>query len=151
MGKALRAHWNQDVDAALYYLASIRHIGPSQVIVIGRGLGGTIAANLTLKHPEIERLVMIDPQPPTLGCFRAALDTYPARASARARSLRSSDALSSRSVDKLFLVAPNMPTPGYVASAAPPATAVHGTVLEHLRTPPRSSDSSHRTHANPNH
>ena len=96
--KPSEAHWNQDADAALYYLASIRHIGPSQVIVIGRGLGGTIAANLTIKHPEIKRLVMIDPQPPTLGLLEGPRWTHilPVRLLARDR-FNPSAALSSPS------------------------------------------------------
>ena len=129
--KPSEAHWNQDADAALYYLASIRHIGPSQVIVIGRGLGGTIAANLTIKHPEIKRLVMIDPQQPTLGLVKGPRWTHmlPVRLLARDR-FDPSTALGSESVDKLFVVASNATTPAYVASAAPPATAVHGAALD---------------------
>jgi uncharacterized protein len=129
--KPSEAHWNQDTDAALYYLASIRHIGKSQAIVVGRGLGGTVAANLTIKHPEIQRLVMIDPQPPTLGLVKGPRWTHmlPVRLLARDR-FDPSAALSSGSVDKLFVVASNPTTPEYVARAAPPATAVHGTALD---------------------
>jgi hypothetical protein len=123
-------HWDQDADAALYYLASMRHIGPSHLVVIGRGLGGAIAANLTTKHPEITSLVMIDPQPPTLGLLEAPRWTHmlPVRLLARDH-FNPSAALNSRSLDKLFLLPANASTPAYVTKAAPPSTTVHGTVL----------------------
>jgi hypothetical protein len=128
--KPSESHWNQDTDAALYYLASVRHIGPSGVIAVGRRLGGTIAANLTIKHPEIKSLVMIDPQPPTLGLLEAPRWTHilPVRLLARDR-FNPSTALRSGSTDKLFLLPANAATPAYVAKAAPPATTVHGIVL----------------------
>lgn len=123
-------HWDQDADAALYYLASMRHIGPSHLVVIGRGLGGATAANLTAKHPEITSLVMIDPQPPTLGLLEAPRWTHmlPVRLLARDH-FNPSEALRSRSVVKLFLLPANAPAPAYVAKAAPPSTLVHDTVL----------------------
>jgi len=105
-------------------------VGPSQLVVIGRGLGGAIAANLTTKHPEITSLIMIDPQPPTLGLLEAPRWTHmlPVRLLARDR-FNPSEALSSRSVDKLFLLPANASTPAYVTKAAPPSTTVRGTVL----------------------
>jgi uncharacterized protein len=123
-------NWNQDADAALYYLASVRHIGPSHLIVVGRGLGGTVAANLTIKHPEIKSLVMIDPQPPTLGLLKAPRWTHilPVRLLARDR-FNPASALRSRSLEKLFLLPTNAPVPAYVAKAAPPMTTAHGAAL----------------------
>jgi hypothetical protein len=123
-------HWNQDADAALYYLASVRHIGPSHLIVIGRGLGGTVAANLTTKHPEIKSLVMIDPQPPTLGLLQTPRWTriLPVRLLARDR-FNPAPALHSRSLDKFFLLPTDAQVPAYIAKAVTPATAVRGTVL----------------------
>jgi hypothetical protein len=128
--KPSESHWNQDADAALYYLASMRHVGPSHLIVVGRGLGATIAANLTAKHPQIRSLVMIDPQPPTLGLLRAPRWTHmlPVRLLARDR-FNPAGALRSPSVDKLFLLPPNGTAPGYIAKAAPPASIAHGVVL----------------------
>jgi hypothetical protein len=123
-------HWNQDADAALYYLASVRHVGPSHLIVVGRALGGTVAANLTAKHPEIRSLVMIDPQPPTLGLLKAPRWTriLPVRFLARDH-FNPAPALSSRSLDKLLLLPANAPAPAYVAKAAAPAASMRGIVL----------------------
>jgi pimeloyl-ACP methyl ester carboxylesterase len=133
--KPSERYWNQDADAALYYLASVRHIGPRHLIVVGRGLGGTVVANLTLQHPELERLVMIDPQPPTLGLLQAPRWTHilPVRMLARDR-FNPTAALSSRLLDKLFLLSSNTPAPGYIAEAAPPAMTVHSTVLGDANT-----------------
>jgi pimeloyl-ACP methyl ester carboxylesterase len=128
--KPSEKHWNQDADAALYYLASVRHIGPSHVIVVGRGLGGTIAANLAIRHPEIKGLVMIDPQPPTLGLIDAPVWTHilPVRLLARDH-FNPSIALSSISVDKLFLLPSNATPPSFVSKASPPAMTLQGTEL----------------------
>jgi pimeloyl-ACP methyl ester carboxylesterase len=123
-------HWNQDADAALYYLASVRHVGPSHLIVVGRALGGTVAANLTAKHPEIRSLVMIDPQPPTLGLLKAPRWTriLPVRLLARDH-FNPAPALSSRSLDKLLLLPANAPAPAYVVKAAAPTASMRGIVL----------------------
>jgi pimeloyl-ACP methyl ester carboxylesterase len=128
--KPSERHWHQDADAALYYLASVRHIGPRHLIVVGRGLGGTVGANLTLQHPELQQLVMIDPQSPTLGLLEAPPWTHilPVRLLARDR-FNPTAALSSRLLDKLFLLSSNTPVPGYIAEAAPPAITVHSTAL----------------------
>jgi uncharacterized protein len=133
--KPSEQHWEQDADAALYYLASIRHIGPNRLIVAGRGLGATVAANLTSKHPEIKSLVMIDPQPPTLGLLQAPRWTHilPVRLLARDR-FNPASALSSDSLNKLFLLPANTATPSYVPKAAPPATIGHGIVLKDAET-----------------
>lgn len=129
--KPSEKHWNQDADAALYYLASMRHIGPRHVIVVGRGLGATIGANLTDQHPELDRLVMIDPQPPILGLLEAPSWTHilPVRVLARDR-FNPAAALSSRSLDKLFLLPANASAPSYIGNAAPPLTTVRSTALE---------------------
>lgn len=120
-------HWNRDAEAALYYLASVRHIGPSHVVVAGRGLGATVAANLTLRRPGIRSLVMIDPQPPTLGLLRAPRWTHilPIRLLARDR-FNPAKALASESVNKLIILPPSSSAPGYVAHAAAPVTVIHG-------------------------
>jgi hypothetical protein len=123
--------WIQDAEAALYYLASVRHIGPSHLVLIGRGLGGAIAAGLTIPHPEIESLVMIDPQPPTLHLLDAPRWTHilPVRLLANDH-FDPKRALGSSALDKMFLLPPNGTAPGYVAKAAPSAATVHTTVLD---------------------
>jgi hypothetical protein len=133
--KPSEQHWDQDADAALYYLASVRHIGPSHLIVVGRGLGGTVAANLAMKHPQISSLVMIDPQPPVLGLLKTPRWTHilPVRLLARDR-FNPERALSSRSLDKLFLLPASAAIPGYVNKAAPPVAIGHGIVLGDAET-----------------
>jgi uncharacterized protein len=128
--KPSEKHWNQDADAALYYLASVRHIGPSHLIVIGRGLGGTIAANLTMKHAEMKSLVMIDPQPPTFGLIEAPRWTHilPVRLLARDH-FNPSMALDATTVNKLFLLPANETPPSFVSTASPPVKTVQGTEL----------------------
>jgi uncharacterized protein len=133
--KPSEEHWNQDADAALYYLASMRHIGPSHVIIVGRGLGGTVGANLTVRHPELKQLIMIGPQPPTLGLLETPRWTriLPVHLLAR-DNFNPAAALESTSLDKLFLLpanasVPGYVAPGYVAKAAPPVITVHNTVL----------------------
>jgi pimeloyl-ACP methyl ester carboxylesterase len=119
------ARWQDDAQAALAYLASLRHVPPQNVILVGRGLGGTTAANLTGHHRELRSLVMIDPQPPTLGLLESPRWTHilPVRLLARDR-FDPSPALKSQAVDKLFLVAPGSPPPTYVENAAAPVTVV---------------------------
>jgi uncharacterized protein len=122
--------WIQDSEAALYYLASVRHIGPSHLIVAGRGLGGTIGAGLTARRPELSSLIMIDPQPPTLHLLEAPRWTHilPLRLLAHDH-FDPRRALSSGSLDKLFLLPSNVTAPTYVTKATPPATTVHSTAL----------------------
>jgi pimeloyl-ACP methyl ester carboxylesterase len=138
------ARWQDDAQAALAYLASLRHVPPQNVILVGRGLGGTTAANLTGHHRELRSLVMIDPQPPTLGLLESPRWTHilPVRLLARDR-FDPSPALKSQAVDKLFLVAPGSPPPTYVENAAAPVTVVEAssvtdprakTALEQLLT-----------------
>jgi uncharacterized protein len=133
--KPSEQHWDQDADAALYYLASVRHIGPRHLIVVGRGLGGTVAANLAMKHPQIHSLVMIDPQPPVLGLLKTPRWTriLPVWLLARDR-FNPEHALSSRSLGKLFLLPANATPPGYAKKAAPPVAIVHSIVLGDAET-----------------
>jgi pimeloyl-ACP methyl ester carboxylesterase len=89
-----------------------------------------VAANLTVKHPEIRSLVMIDPQPPTLGLLKAPRWTriLPVRLLARDH-FNPAPALSSRSLDKLLLLRANALVPAYVAKAAAPTASMRGIVL----------------------
>jgi hypothetical protein len=123
--------WIQDSEAALYYLASVRHIGPSHLVLVGRGLGATIGAGLTTRRRDLSSLVMIDPQLPTLHLLEAPHWTHilPVRLLAHDH-FDPKRAMSSSALDKLFLLAPDGTAPAYVAKAAPPATTVHGTALD---------------------
>jgi pimeloyl-ACP methyl ester carboxylesterase len=124
------ARWSDDAEAALAYLASLRHVPLQNVILVGRGLGGTIAANLTSRHPELRSLVMIDPQPPALGLLQTPRWTHilPIRLLAHDR-FDPAHALHSEALDKLFLLAPASPAPTYVENAAAPVTVVENTTL----------------------
>ena len=135
--KPSEEHWNQDADAALAYLASIRHIPSSHVILVGRGLGGTVAASVAASHPEIASLVMIDPHPPTLTLIGAPRWTkiLPVKLLARDR-FDPQEALRSTSLDKLFLLPTGTTAPGYVAMAASPAATVHSDVVGDAQTAP---------------
>jgi hypothetical protein len=128
-------HWNQDAEATLYYLASVRHIGPSRLIVVGRGLGATVAANLTVRHPEIASLVMIDPEPPTLGLLKAPRWTHilPIRLLA-SDHFNPTDALISTSLDKLILLPPGATPPAYIAKAVQPVAIMHSSMLAEQQT-----------------
>jgi hypothetical protein len=123
--------WIQDAEAALYYLASVRHIGPSHLVLVGRGLGGNLGASLAFRRPELSSLVMIDPQPPTLHLLEAPRWTHilPLRLLAHDH-FDPQRALSSGWLDKLFLLPPHETPPGYIAKAAPPAATVHSTALD---------------------
>jgi pimeloyl-ACP methyl ester carboxylesterase len=132
--KPSEARWRDDAEAALAYLASLRHAPLQNVVLVGRGLGGTTAANLTSHHPELRSLVMIDPQPPTLGLLAAPRWTHilPVRLLARDH-FDPSHALRSEAVDKLFLVAPGSAAPAYIENAAAPVTVLETPTLADAR------------------
>lgn len=127
--------WIQDADAALYYLASVRHIGPSHLVLVGRGLGATIGANLTIRHSELSSLVLIDPQPPTLHLLEAPhwTNILPVRLLAHDH-FDPRRALSSSTLDKLFLLPSNDTASTYGTQAAPPSSTVHSTLLDSPET-----------------
>lgn len=123
--------WIQDAEAALYYLASVRHIGPSHLVLVGRGLGGNLGAGLAVQRPDLSCLIMIDPQPPTLHLLNAPSWTHilPVRLLAHDH-FDPRRALSSDALDKLFLLPPDGTAPTYVAKAAQPATTVRTIALD---------------------
>lgn len=118
-------HWDEDATAALDYVTSVRHAELSRIVPIGRGLGATVATTLTLEHPEIRGVAMIDPRPPTLALLEAPSWTriLPVRLLARDR-FDPSVALQSSIARKLFLVPADVAPPPYVTSALPPAVTV---------------------------
>jgi pimeloyl-ACP methyl ester carboxylesterase len=129
--KPSERHWNDDTYAALSYLSSVNHIPPHDVVLVGRGLGGTVAANLTAAHPELQRLIMIDPQPPTLALLTAPRWAHilPVRMLAGDR-FDPGQALGSRTVRKVFLISPDRAVPSYVTGAAAPLMTVRSTGLD---------------------
>jgi uncharacterized protein len=48
----------QDSQAAWNYLRSVRQIPPEQIVIYGESLGGAIALDLAVKHPETGGLIM---------------------------------------------------------------------------------------------
>lgn len=132
--KPSEARWQDDAAAALAYLESLRHVPLQNVILVGRGLGGTTAANLTSRHPELRSLIMIDPQPPTLGLLQAPRWTHilPVRLLAHDR-FDPAHVLKSQAVDKLFLLPPGSAAPAYIENAAAPVTVVEAATLADAR------------------
>lgn len=130
--KPSEQQWNEDADAQFEYVTGLRHIPPRQIVLVGRRLGATVAANLAGRHRDVSRLVMLDPQPPTLALLEAPRWTriLPVRLLARDRFEPTAAALKSTSLPKLFLVPANASVPSYVMNAAQPATIVYSTSLE---------------------
>ncbi len=118
-------HWDEDATAALSYVTGVRHAPMAHVVPMGRGLGATVAATLTLEHPEIRSVVMIDLRPPTLALLEAPRWTsiLPVRLLARDR-FDTETALHSVTARKLFLLPADAALPAWVSSALPPATIV---------------------------
>ena len=135
--KPSEQRWNQDAAAALVYMLSVRHVTARDVVPIGRGLGGTVAANLTLHHPEMRSVVMIDPQPPTLALLEGPRWTHilPVRWLAR-DSFDPSAALQSSKTAKLFLTPTDAPIPTYIATAAAPKQTIPSALLGDAQTAP---------------
>lgn len=48
----------QDSQAAWSYLRHVRKISPEQILIYGESLGGAIALDLAVKHPEVSGLIM---------------------------------------------------------------------------------------------
>lgn len=123
--KPSERHWDEDSTAALAYLVSVRHLSLSNIVPVGRGLGATVAATLTLETPEIHSMVMVDPHPPTLALLEAPRWTamLPVRLLARDH-FDPGTALHVSPARKLFLLPADAPMPPYIKGALPPATAV---------------------------
>lgn len=48
----------QDAEAAWNYLRTVREIQPEQILIYGESLGGAIALNLAIQHPQAGGLIM---------------------------------------------------------------------------------------------
>jgi len=55
------AHWREDAEWALQYLAGTRHIAAGATIVDGRDLGANLALEIGGAHPEIAGVILRDP------------------------------------------------------------------------------------------
>lgn len=51
----------KDVENAYNYLVNEKRIKPENITVIGHSMGGTLAAHLAAKHPDLKALVLICP------------------------------------------------------------------------------------------
>lgn len=133
--KPSERHWDEDATAALSYATSVLHAEMSHVVPVGRGLGATVAATLTLEHPEIRGVAMIDLRPPTLALLEAPRWTHilPVRLLARDR-FDVETALHSITASKLFLMPADADLPIWVTSALPPVTIVSSIQLGDNKT-----------------
>ena len=133
--KPSEAHWNEDADAALAYLGSVRHVDARDIVVVGRGLGGTVSANLTLRHPELRSVVIVDPQPPVAVLLAAPRWTHilPVRLLAR-DCFDPAEALRNPLLHSLFLTPLHAQPPGYVARAAGTTSLVRSDLLGDANT-----------------
>ena len=57
------AHWRQDTEWALQYLAGTRHIAPGEIVLDGDGLGANLALEVAAAHPELAGVILRDPLP----------------------------------------------------------------------------------------
>ncbi len=61
----------EDTDDAWNYLTDIRHLDPKSIVLYGQGLGATIAAQASLRHPDSPALILESPAPPALSLIEA--------------------------------------------------------------------------------
>jgi uncharacterized protein len=75
-GKSLHLHpseasTNEDADAAWNYLVDTRHLPPSSIVLDGVGLGASIAAETTRRHPQAPAVILEDLRPPVLNVLQS--------------------------------------------------------------------------------
>ena len=124
-----------DVDAALAYLADLRHVPPASVVLYGEGVGATIAAEAAMRHPEIRELILEDLQPPAQVTLEADPRTtmIPVRLLMTSR-LDPSSALASGGPRRLFLAsASSRQTLTYYHLAARPKSLADPDDLDSIR------------------
>jgi pimeloyl-ACP methyl ester carboxylesterase len=67
------AHWRQDTEWALQYLAGTRHIAPQAIVLDGTGLGADLALEEAAAHPELAGVIVELPlADPTRAIFNDA-------------------------------------------------------------------------------
>ena len=60
-GKHPTEHFMQeDAQAALTYLLTIRHVPAAQIVIVGEGIGASLATTLATDHPELRSLILIN-------------------------------------------------------------------------------------------
>jgi len=65
------AHWRQDADWALLYLTATRNISASSIVLVGNGLGASLALEVAAAHPDLAGVVLQQPdESPVDAIFR---------------------------------------------------------------------------------
>jgi hypothetical protein len=65
------AHWREDADWAINYLAATRHINPATIVLDGEGLGANLALEVAAAHPALAGAVVDSPlQAPMNAIFK---------------------------------------------------------------------------------
>lgn len=123
----------QDVDAAWLYLTDTRRIAPESIVMYGRRLGATIAAEAALRHPQCAGLVLEAAPPPLLDRLRShGLTRFLPLSVIFHDRFDPSAALAAAAVPKLFFSdsgggsadGSGSSPPLYYADAVPPKTSV---------------------------
>jgi len=55
------AHWRQDAEWALRYLAGTRHVAPASILLDGSDLGADLALEIAADHPDLGGVVLRQP------------------------------------------------------------------------------------------
>jgi pimeloyl-ACP methyl ester carboxylesterase len=61
----------QDADAAWNYLIDTRHLNPRTIVLYGKELGATIAAEIAVRHSSLPALILEDPAPTGLALIKS--------------------------------------------------------------------------------
>jgi pimeloyl-ACP methyl ester carboxylesterase len=56
------AHWREDAESALQYLAGTRHVEAGSIVLYGRGLGANLALEVAAEHTELEGVILREPE-----------------------------------------------------------------------------------------
>ena len=65
------AHWRQDADWVLLYLTATRNVPASSIVLVGNGLGASLALEVAAAHPGLAGVVLQQPtESPTDAIFR---------------------------------------------------------------------------------
>ncbi|HET7104547.1 MAG TPA: alpha/beta fold hydrolase [Terracidiphilus sp.] len=56
------SRWREDADSALEYLTGTRHIPARSILLVGKGLGATLALQIAAAHPGLAGVVLEEPR-----------------------------------------------------------------------------------------